>query len=58
MTQTKWITVLGVIAAAAAAVSQIPEVEGAYKVIAVVIAAACGAACAYLAKGKSDTGKQ
>ncbi len=56
MNQTQLITVFGIIAAAAGAVSQIPDVTGTFKLICVVVAAVAGAACAYLAKGRKDTG--
>jgi hypothetical protein len=52
MSQTNWITLLGCIAAASAAVSQIPDITGSVKLVCVCIAAVCGASCAYLAKGK------
>lgn len=58
MNHTQWLTVLGVVAAASAALSQVPGIPAWLKVGSVALAAVCGAACGVLAKGRGDTGVQ
>jgi hypothetical protein len=57
MTQTKIITVVGCIGAASFALSQVIN-DDHLKIVCVGVSTVCGAVCAYLAKGKADTGTQ